>query len=78
MIEDHILNGDYVVVERREAARNGETIVAIIDDNEATLKRFYKENGQYRLQPANPAYPPLIRDRVQIRGVVVGVVRKVR
>lgn len=78
MIEDHILNGDYVVVERREAARNGETVVAIIDDNEATLKRFYKEDGQYRLQPANPSYPPLIRDRVQIRGVVVGVVRKVR
>lgn len=78
MIEDHILDGDYVVVERREAARNGETVVAIIDDNEATLKRFYKEDGQFRLQPANPSYPPLIRDRVQIRGVVVGVVRKVR
>ena len=78
MIEDHILDGDYVVVERRDGAQNGETVVAIIDDNEATLKRFYKENGQFRLQPANPAYPPLIRERVQVRGVVVGVVRKVR
>ncbi|MCA8970945.1 MAG: transcriptional repressor LexA, partial [Planctomycetes bacterium] len=78
MIEDHILDGDYVVVERREHAQNGETVVAIIDDNEATLKRFYRESGHFRLQPANTNYPPLIRDRVQIRGVVVGVIRQVR
>ncbi len=78
MIDDHILDGDYVVVERREHARNGETVVAIIDDNEATLKRFYREERHFRLQPANPKYPPLIRDRVQIRGVVVGVIRQVR
>lgn len=78
MIEDHILDGDLVIVERRESAHNGETVVAIIDDNEATLKRFYKENGHFRLQPANAGYPALIRDRVQIRGVVVGVVRTVR
>jgi repressor LexA len=77
MIEDHICDGDYVVVERRTTARNGETVVAVIDDNEATLKRFYRENGRFRLQPANPNYPPLIRYRVQIRGVVVGVVRQV-
>jgi len=78
MVDDHILDGDYVLVERREAASNGETVVAIIDDNEATLKRFYKENGHFRLQPANPSYPALIRDRVQIRGVVVGVIRRFR
>lgn len=78
MTDDHILDGDFVVVERRETAQNGETVVAIIDDNEATLKRFYKENGQFRLQPANPAYPPLVRDRVHVRGVVVGVVRAVK
>ncbi len=77
MIDDHILEGDFVVVERRETARNGETVVAVIDDNEATLKRFYREDGHFRLQPANPSYPPLLRDRVQIRGVVVGVVRRV-
>ena len=77
MIEDHILDGDYVVVERRETASNGETVVAIIDDNEATLKRFYREDGHFRLQPANDSYPPLIRDRCQIRGVVVGVIRRV-
>ena len=49
----------------------------MIDDNEATLKRFYRENGRFRLQPANPNYPALIRYRIQIRGVVVGVVRQV-
>ncbi len=77
MQEDHILDNDFVIVERRSTARNGETVVAIIDEKEATLNRYYKENGHYRLQPANPAYPPLIRDRLQIRGVVVGVIRRV-
>ncbi|PIE25669.1 MAG: repressor LexA [Planctomycetota bacterium] len=77
MIEDHICDGDYVIVERRTTARNGETVVAVIDDNEATLKRFYREKGRFRLQPANPNYPPIIRYRIQIRGVVVGVVRQV-
>ncbi len=78
MIEDHIQDGDFVIVERREIARNGETVVAIIDDNEATLKRYYREPNHIRLQPANPNYPPMIRNKVEIRGVVVGVVRKIR
>jgi repressor LexA len=78
MADDHILDGDLVIVERIETAQNGQTVVAIIDDNEATLKRFYRENGHIRLQPANSAYPPLIRDRVQIRGVAVGVLRTLR
>ncbi|MEZ5990065.1 MAG: transcriptional repressor LexA [Planctomycetota bacterium] len=78
MIEDHIQDGDYVIVERRETARNGETVVAILEDNEATLKRFYRETDHVRLQPANPNYPPMICDKVEIRGVVVGVVRCIR
>ncbi len=78
MIEDHIQDGDFVICEKRSVARNGETVVAIIDDNEATLKRFYRESGHFRLQPANPNYPPIIANKVAVRGVVVGVVRQVR
>jgi repressor LexA len=53
MIDDHLCDGDYVVIERRETARNGEQVVALLDSGEATLKRFYKEGGKIRLQPAN-------------------------
>ncbi|HZE96959.1 MAG TPA: transcriptional repressor LexA [Planctomycetota bacterium] len=76
MIEDHIRDGDYVIVERTPAARNGETVVALLDDGEATLKRFYKENGRIRLQPANGTMAPIVVDRVDVQGVVVGVFRK--
>ncbi len=76
MIEDHIQDGDYVILERRTTARDGEMVVAVLDDNEATLKRFYREGDKFRLQPANPNFPPMIVDRVEIRGVVVGVVRR--
>ena len=78
MIEDHILDDDFVVVRRCETAENGQTVVAVLDENEATLKRFYRENGRFRLQPANPEYPPLLCDQVEIRGVVVGIVRRLR
>ena len=77
MIDDHIQDGDFVIVERRETARNGEMVVAITDDNEATLKHFYAENGHIRLQPANQNYPALLCQKVEIRGVVVAVVRKI-
>jgi repressor LexA len=76
MIEEHIRDGDLVVVERRETARDGETVVALLDDGEATLKKFYKEAGRVRLQPANPAYAPIYADDVRIQGVVVGVLRR--
>src|SRR3984957_15864399 len=77
MIEDHLCDGDYVVIERRENARNGEQVVALLDSGEATLKRFYKEGGRIRLQPANQAMEPRIVDaeRVKIQGVVIGVLR---
>jgi repressor LexA len=75
MVEDHIQDGDLVLVERRETARDGETVVAILPDEQATLKRFYRDDGRVRLQPANSALEPIIVDDVQIRGVVVGVIR---
>lgn len=79
MIEDHIDDGDLVVVERRETANDGEIVVAILEGEEATLKRFYRErNGAIRLQPANSSMEPIFTTRVQLRGVVRGVIRKFR
>ena len=75
MIEDHICDGDFVVCEKRNTARNGEMVVALLQDGEATLKRFYRERGRIRLQPANPNYEPIFTDNVQIQGVVIGVLR---
>jgi repressor LexA len=78
MIEDHLCDGDYVVIERRETARNGEQVVALLDTGEATLKRFYREGaGKIRLQPANATMEPRIveADRCRIQGVVIGVLR---
>lgn len=79
MIEDHIMNGDYVLVERREQAEDGQIVVALVDGLEATLKRLYHEKGgMLRLQPANSAMPPIrvAAKRVQIQGRVIGVLRK--
>jgi len=78
MIDEHIRDGDLVVCEQRNTARNGETVVALLDDGEATLKKFYKENNRIRLQPANPAYEPIFLDSVRIQGVVIGVIRTYR
>lgn len=79
MIEDHIDDGDLVVVEKRETANDGDIVVAILEDEEATLKRFYREsNGMVRLQPANASMEPIFTSRVQLRGVVRGVVRRFR
>ncbi|MCC6239033.1 MAG: transcriptional repressor LexA [Phycisphaerales bacterium] len=78
MIEDHLCDGDYVVIERRDTARNGEQVVALLDSGEATLKRFYRESGgKIRLQPANHTMEPRIVDahRCRIQGVVIGVLR---
>ncbi len=77
MIDDHICDGDYVVCERRNTARNGETVVALLEDGEATLKRFYRERDGIRLQPANPAFEPILVKNCQIQGVVIGVLRVV-
>lgn len=78
MIDEHIQDGDYVVVEQQEDARNGEMVIALIDGENATLKKFYREAGKVRLQPANPALDPIYvsEDRVKIQGVVVGIMRK--
>jgi len=76
MVDDGIRNGDYVIVENRNWASNGETVVAIINENEATLKKFYREGERIRLQPANADMQPIYVDKCEIRGVVVGVLRK--
>jgi len=76
MIDDHIDDGDLVVVQHRQTANNGEIVVAIVRDEEATLKRFYKESGRIRLQPANATMEPQYYNEVEIRGVVRGVVRQ--
>jgi repressor LexA len=76
MIEDGIHDGDVVLVERRSNARDGEMVVAILPGEEATLKRFYREANGFRLEPANGALQPIHAPRVEIRGVVIGVLRK--
>jgi len=77
MIDEQIRDGDFVICERRATARNGETVVAVLPNGEATLKKFFVErDGRIRLQPANPKASPIYADRIEIRGIVVGVLRK--
>jgi repressor LexA len=79
MIDEHIMDGDYVVVHGKQAADNGEMVIALVNGSEATVKRYYREQGGWiRLQPANPAMQPMrFQERdVLIQGVVVGVIRK--
>lgn len=76
MIDDGIRDGDYVLVERRNTARDGETVVAILESNEATLKRFYRQKKRFKLEPANSSLKPIYADKVEVRGVVVGVIRR--
>jgi len=78
MIDDHIADGDYVIVDRRRTPRKGQIVVAITEDGEATLKRWYPEKGRIRLQPANAAMKPIYVTNAQVFGVAVGVVRKVQ
>lgn len=75
MINTGILNGDIVIVERCAFAHNGEIVVALVDNEEATVKRFFKENGRYRLQPENDSMEPIIADNVTIAGKVIAVMR---
>lgn len=75
MINAGILSGDYVIVKRQSTALNGEIVVAMTTDNEATIKRFYKEDGHYRLQPENDSMPAIILDEVTILGKVVSLYR---
>ena len=74
MINAGIFHGDQVIVEQTNTAENGEIVVALVDDS-ATVKRFYKENGHYRLQPENDTMEPIIVDHVQILGKVIGLFR---
>ncbi len=76
MINVGIYDGDILVVERQNSANNGDTVVAMNKDNEATVKTFYKENGYFRLQPENDTMEPIILDQVTILGKVVGLYRK--
>ena len=74
MVDCGILNGDYVVISKQSVARNGEIVACLIDD-EATVKRFYRENGYFRLQPENASMSPIYTDHVEVLGKVVGLIR---
>ncbi|MDH5543412.1 MAG: transcriptional repressor LexA [Nitrospinota bacterium] len=78
MMEDHILDGDMVIVQRADTARPGDKVVALIDGSESTLKRFYPESNRIRLQPANREMEPMYfePEQVQIQGKVIGILRR--
>ena len=76
MIEDHIADGDFVVIEETQEVNNGDIVVALLDNGLATLKRFYKEVTRIRLEPANSTMSPIYATNVQIQGRVVGLIRK--
>jgi repressor LexA len=76
MIGDGIFDGDFAIIKKQDYAADGDTVVAVIDDNEATLKRFYREKSRIRLQPANPTFSPIYRKEVEVRGVVVKIIRE--
>ncbi|KXH80063.1 transcriptional repressor LexA [Sporosarcina sp. HYO08] len=78
MMEAGILNGDYVVVKQQNTASNGEIVVAMTEEDEATVKRFFKEKDYFRLQPENSSMDPIIVDHVSILGKVVGVYRMIQ
>jgi len=77
MIDEGIFNGDIVVIKKQSVAENGQTVVAIIDDNEATLKKLYREKNRYRLEPRNQNMLPFYRKEVEVRGVVVQVISNI-
>lgn len=76
MMNEGIFDGDTVIIRKQQTADNGQTVVAIIDENQATLKKLYRENNRIRLQPANPTLFPIYKKEVEIRGVVVEIIRK--
>lgn len=77
MIDDGIHDGDWVIVEQQEEAKNGDTVVAILENGFATLKRYYREASRIRLEPANPKMSPIFTTKVRIQGKVVGLIRKI-
>jgi len=77
MIEAGILDGDYVIVKQQATANNGDIVVAMTEENEATVKRFYKEKGHFRLQPENSSMEPIIVENVAVLGKVVGLYRNI-
>ena len=77
MIEDQISDGDYAVIKKQPTAQRGQTVVALTDDGEASLKHWFPEAGRIRLQPANSSMEPIYVDNAQVLGVLVGVVRRV-
>ncbi len=76
MIEDQIRDGDFVVIEETSEARNGDTVVALLDNGMATLKKFFKEATRIRLEPANSTMSPIFVKNVRIQGKVVGLIRR--
>ena len=77
MIDAHITDGDFVVIKPQQTARNGDIVVAQVEENAVTLKRFFKEKNRVRLQPANEQYPAMFYDDVRIQGKLIGVIRRV-
>jgi repressor LexA len=77
MIDAHITDGDFVVIRKQDTARNGDIVVAQVEENAVTLKRFFKEKNKIRLQPANESYAPMYYDDVRIQGKLIGVIRRV-
>lgn len=75
MIKEGIFDGDILLIKKQDTAENGDTVVAIIDDNQATLKKYFQEKERIRLQPANPEFSPIYRKEVEIRGKVIKVIR---
>jgi repressor LexA len=76
MIDAHIQDGDFVVIRPQQTAHNGDIVVAQVEENAVTLKRFFKESGRVRLQPANDTYPPQYYQDVRIQGKLIGVIRR--
>src|SRR4051794_28895170 len=76
MIEEHIADGDFVIIKRQEQARDGQIVAVRDEEGEATLKKLYRDKNRFRLEPANRTMKPIFRDHVDVLGVLVGVVRK--
>jgi len=77
MIGEGIFDGDIVIIKKQSVAENGQTVVAIIDGNETTLKKLYKEKNRFRLEPRNPSMLPIFRKEVEVRGVVVQIISNI-
>jgi repressor LexA len=80
MIDEQIRDGDFVIIEERQTAQNGQTVVALLNGSDVTLKKYFDEGDRIRLQPANPEIEPIVldkkRDDLQIQGIVIGILRK--